>query len=191
MPDDAPYSLLAELDAVKDLAHPPIHLWNPDLVKDIDMEIRRDGTWYYMGTPIKRQRLVRLFSTVLRREDDGEFYLVTPVEKCRIKVEDAPFVAILMRREGEGRAQRLVFTTNTADEVVASSANPITLNLTSASAEPSPYVLVRDGLDALISRSVYYQLVDMLESHVIDGDEWQGVWSEEAFFPFIRTSQLN
>lgn len=182
---DAPYSLLAQLETVKDKAHPPIHLWHPDVVKELDMVIARDGTWFYNGTPIERQRLVRLFSTVLRRDPDGEYYLVTPVEKCRIRVEDAPFQAILLEVTGEGRGQVLKFTTNVADEVVADAAHPLHVAINMRTGEPSPYVLVREGLEALVCRNVYYQLAELLVSERVDGEDWLGVWSSGSFFRFI------
>ncbi len=187
---DAPYSLLAELDKVKDLERPPIHLWNPDTVKDIDMEIRRDGSWHYMGTPIGRQRLVRLFATVLRLEADGDYYLVTPVEKCRILVADVPFQAILLDVGGSGADAVLTFTTNMAEQVVADEAHPIRVEIDPASGEPSPYVMVRDGLEARIARSVYYELVDELVTHTVDGEDWEGVWSSGCFFRFIPTRDI-
>lgn len=187
---DAPYSLLAQLDAVKDKSRPPIHLWNPERVKDIDMVIARDGTWYYEGTPIERQRLVRLFSTVLRRESDDAYYLVTPVEKCRIKVEDVPFQAILMDVVGSGPEQTLKFTTNVAEEVVADTAHPIHVAIDMKTGEPSPYILVRDSLEALIARNVYYQLTELIVSESANGEDWLGVWSSGVFFQFIPDEPL-
>lgn len=187
----SPYSLLAQLESVKDKPRPPIHLWNPGNVKDIDMEIRRDGTWYYQGTPIERVRLARLFSTVLRREDDGEYYLVTPVEKCRIRVEDVPFFAVLMEASGEGRSQQLQFTTSVGDDVCAGEAHPIRISVDDATGEPSPYVMVRDGLEALMSRSVYYQLADLLVEEVVDDSLAMGVWSDGAFFSLATDWQAN
>jgi hypothetical protein len=188
---DEPYSLLAQLESVKDKAHPPIHLWHPDHVKEIDIVIARDGSWSYMGTPIARPRLVRLFSTVLRREDDGEYYLVTPVEKCRIRVEDAPFQAILLHVTGEGRKQVLSFTTNVADEVVAGPSHPVRVDIDSTTGRPAPYLLVRDGLEALISRNVFYQLAELLVSERIDDKDWLGVWSQGAFFKFTPNDSLD
>lgn len=178
MTESAPYSLLAELDKVKDKGRPPIHLWNPENVKDIDMTIEADGSWTYLGTPILRQRLVHLFSTVLRREADGQFYLVTPVEKCRITVKDAPFMAILLDVEGEDEDQRLTFTTNMAEEVTASADHPIRLETDARTGEPSPYVMVRDQLDARLSRPVYYQMADL----IVERDSSLGVWSGGTFF---------
>ena len=188
---DAPYSLMAELEKVKDLDRPPIHLWNPDNVKDIDMVIRRDGRWEHEGTEITRPRLVRLFSTVLRLEDDGEYYLVTPVEKCRIRVEDAPFLAVAVDVNGEGEQQQLTFTTNVAETVVADADHPIRLEVDDATGEPAPYLMVRDGLEALINRAVYYELVELLTNHEIGGIEFSGVWSGGQFFPFIEADRLD
>lgn len=138
---------------------PPVHKWNPPYCGEIDMEIRRNGQWYYMGTPIGRPALVRLFSSVLRHDDDGHYYLVTPVEKVRIRVEDAPLVATQVERHVENGLPYLRFTTLTGDVVVAGPDHPIRVSFKS-DLEPSPYVHVRDRLDALIARNVYYQLVE-------------------------------
>lgn len=138
---------------------PPVHKWNPPYCGEIDMEIRRNGQWFYMGTPIGRPALVKLFSTVLRHDDDGYYYLVTPVEKVRIRVQDAPFLAVQVERHEEDGVSYLRFTTQTGDVVVAGAEHPIRVSFRD-DLEPSPYVHVRDRLDALISRNVYYQLVD-------------------------------
>lgn len=140
---------------------PPLHLWNPPFCGDIDMEIRRNGQWFHEGAPIQRAPLVKLFSSVLRREDDDAYYLVTPVEKVRIRVEDAPFLATQVERvEREGQVY-LQFTTQTGDVVVAGEEHPIRLAYHDEGHgdEPSPYVHVRDRLEALIHRNVYYELV--------------------------------
>ncbi|WP_152224527.1 DUF1285 domain-containing protein [Pseudomonas sp. SCB32] len=175
-------NLLAQIPATKDKGLPPVHLWNPDCCGDIDMRIARDGTWYYLGTPIGRKPMVRLFSTIIRRDGD-DYFLVTPVEKCGITVDDAPFVAISLVVEGEGEQQVLRFTTNVEDEVVADAAHPIRVELDPQTQEPSPYVLVRVNLEALIHRNVFYQLVELAVSREIDGQEWLGVWSSGEFFP--------
>lgn len=138
---------------------PPVHLWNPPYCGEIDMEIRRNGQWFYQGTPINRPALVRLFSTVLRRDDDGHYYLVTPVEKVRIRVEDAPFLAVDVERHEDGGQDYLRFTTQTGDVVIAGEAHPLRVSY-GAEGEPRPYVLVRGRLEALVSRPVYYQLVE-------------------------------
>ena len=158
---------------------PPVESVNPPLCGDSDMRIARDGSWFHQGSPIRRSELVRLFSSVLRKEPDG-FYLVTPAEKLRIAVEDAPFLAALLKVEGEGRAQRLVFTTNIGEETVAGAANPIRVETDLKTAEPSPYVHVRRGLEARISRAVFYQLADLAVPG--EGDAL-GVWSGGVFFP--------
>lgn len=182
MTESAPYSLLAELEKVKSKEPPPIHLWHPDKITDIDMEIKKDGSWFYLGTPITRQRLVRLFSTVLRKESDGHYYLVTPVEKSRIKVEDVPFLAISMDVKGEGEDQILTFTTNMADEVVVDENHPLRFEFDPQTEEPSPYVMVRDSLEAKLARSVYYHLANLC----IEKQHYLGVWSSGIFFKLLK-----
>ena len=147
------------------------------------MRIARDGTWFYHGSPIGRKQLVKLFSTVLRRDSAGDFWLETPVEKCRIQVEDAPYVAVEMWGEGGGVNQRLEFRTNVDDNVIAGPENPIRVEIDSDSGEPSPYVLVREGLDALIARAVFYDLVELAVVEERDGETQFGVWSSGVFFP--------
>ena len=165
---------------------PPVHLWNPPYCGEIDIRIARDGTWYYLGTPIGRKPLVRLFSSILKREGDRHF-LVTPVEKVGITVDDAPFLAVDFTAEGSGPAQRLTFTTLTEDEVTAGPDNPIRLALDPASGEPSPYVHVRRSLEALMDRKTFYRLVELGAEH-----EGQfGVWSSGAFFPFLPAAELD
>lgn len=158
---------------------PPVERWNPAHCGDIDIRIARDGTWFHQGTPIGRKELVRLFSTILRKDPDG-FHLVTPVEKMRITVEDAPFLAVLLDVQGQGRDQRLVFTTNVGDDTVAGTDNPIRVAVDPGTQEPRPYVHVRRGLEARIARAVFYQMVDLAvpgEGGVL------GVWSSGVFFP--------
>ena len=145
---------------------------------DIDLKIDRNGTWFYEGTPIGRKPLVKLFSTVLRREDDG-FYLVTPVEKVPIKVEGEPFIAVTLTREGEGPDQRLTFTTNVDDVVTAGPSHEIGFREEPEGGQ-APYVEVRDGLRAQLARPVYYELAEL----TVDTDDGTGVWSCGAFFPF-------
>jgi hypothetical protein len=137
---------------------PPVHLWNPAHCGEIDIVIRRGGLWFHEGSPIGREALVRLFSTVLRRDPDG-FHLVTPVEKLRITVEDAPFVAV----DVDAADGVLRFTTNVGDVVEAGAENPITVRTDPAGGEPRPYVHVRRGLEALIARPVFYRLVEMAD----------------------------
>jgi len=150
----------------------------PEICGEIDIRIARDGTWFYHGSPISRKPLVRLFSSVLHRESDGGFALITPAEHVRIRVDDAPFVAVSLTVEGEGDARHLIFTTNIDDEVTAGPDHPIHVAFDPVTGEPAPYVLVRDGLEALIARSVYYELVALGEAR---GDDL-GVWSDGMFF---------
>jgi hypothetical protein len=156
---------------------PPVHLWNPPHCGDIDIRIRKDGVWFHEGTPIGREALVRLFSSVLRKDADG-VYLVTPVEKMRIQVEDAPFVAVRVDRAGEA----LRFTTNVGDEVEAGPQNPIRVEI-GENGEPRPYLHVRGGLEALIARPVFYELVEMAQERETPEGPRLGVWSNGAWFP--------
>jgi len=154
-----------------------------------DMRIGRDGTWYYQGSPIRRKELVCLFSSVLHREADGSYVLETPAERGRIEVDDAPFVAVeLCWRHcdcdhGRGKEQCLTFRTNLDEVVTAGLGNPIRVETDPLTGEPSPYVLVRPGLEARISRAVFYELVALSEAEVIEGREVLGVWSQGVFFP--------
>ena len=164
---------------------PPVHLWNPPFCGDLDMRIARDGTWFYLGTPIGRKELVRLFSTIMRK--DGEkYFLVTPVEKVGITVDDAPFVAVDFEASGIGTDQVLRFETNVGDFTSASPENPIRVVRDAETGEPSPYVHVRAGLEALIDRKSFYRLVDIGAHH----DGWFGLWSSGTFFPIIPSAEL-
>ncbi len=160
---------------------PPVDKWNPDFCGDIDMRIARDGTWYYMGSPIGRKPMVKLFSGVIRRDDD-KYFLVTPVEKLGIVVDDAPFVAVEADIYEPGPSQTIVFRTNVDDEVIAGPDNPIRVEIDPETKEPSPYVLVRKNLWALIARPVFYQLVDAGEERRVDGETVLGIASGGAFF---------
>ncbi|MBW6507384.1 MAG: DUF1285 domain-containing protein [Rhodobacteraceae bacterium] len=168
---------------------PPLHLWNPPFCGDIDMEIRRDGTWFYLGTPIGRAPLVRLFASILRREGDN-YFLVTPVEKVGIRVQDAPFIAVDAEARGEGAAQDLTFTTNVGDTVTADPEHPIRCPRDAASGEPTPYVMVRAGLEARIDRKTFYRLVELARPARHEGADWVGLWSGGCFFPLIPAAEL-
>ena len=157
---------------------PPVHLWNPAHCGDIDIVIKRNGLWFHEGTPIGREPLVRLFSTVLRKDPDG-YCLVTPVEKLRITVEDAPFVAVRVDRVGEA----LRFLTNVGDEVEAGPDNAIRVTMDEVTGEPRPYLHVRRGLEALIARPVFYELVEMAEERETPDGPQLGVTSHGAWFP--------
>ena len=176
--------------AAKGRGIPPVHLWNPPHCGDLDIRIARDGTWFYMGTPIGRPELVRLFSTILRKDGDS-YVLVTPVEKVGITVEDAPFVAVDFELEGSGQAQTLTFTTNVADTVKAGLDAPIRIERDPKTGEPSPYVRIRANLDALIDRKSFYRLVDIGTSEIYQGKDWFGVWSGGQFFPIIPSAELS
>ena len=188
----APSGLLAaaETEGKKARGLPPVHLWNPEFCGDIDMRIARDGTWFYMGTPIGRERLVRLFSTILRHDEDGKYYLVTPVEKVGIKVDDAPFLAVAMSVEGAGRNQTLTFTTNVGDATVAGAEHPIRFVVDKETGEPAPYVHVRARLEALINRAVFYDLVELGTEEEHEGERWFGIWSGGIFFPFMPAEEM-
>lgn len=156
---------------------PPVHLWRPERSGEIDIVIRKDGSWIHEGGRIGREALVRLFSTILRKDPDG-YWLVTPVEKLRIVVEDAPFLAVRVDRVGEA----LRFQTNVGDEVDADPAHPIRVEIDD-DGEPRPYVLVRGGLEALITRPVFYELVEMAEERATEEGPVLGVASGGAWFP--------
>lgn len=149
------------------------------------MRIARDGTWFYLGTPIGRPELVRLFSTILRKDGEG-YYLVTPVEKVGIRVDDAPFVAVDFEAEGTGEERVLSFLTNVGDRVAAGPGHPIRVERDPETGEPAPYVLVRADLEALIDRKSFYRLVEIGAHH----DGWFGLWSGGEFFPVIPSAEL-
>jgi len=179
--------LLAQIPRA-DKGLPPVHLWNPAFCGDIDMRIARDGTWYYLGTPIGRKPMVKLFSSILRRDGD-DYFLITPVEKVGIQVEDAPFVAVALDVLGDGQAQVLRFTSNVDEVFDAGHEHPLRVFTDAQTQEPSPYVNARGNLDALIHRNVFYQLVALAETRSVDGEAWLGVWSHGVFFPLGRDPQ--
>ena len=168
---------------------PPVHLWDPPFCGDLDMRIARDGTWFYLGTPIGRKPLVVLFSSILKREGE-RFYLVTPVEKVGITVDDAPFVAVDFTAEGAGRDQRLTFETHVGDIVAAGPEHPIRVVRDPETGEPAPYLMVRRGLEALIDRKSFYRLVEIGVEEPADGEAQFGLWSEGAFFPIIPAAEF-
>lgn len=161
---------------------PPVHLWNPEVCNDIDMAIRADGSWWHEGSKIKRQRLVKTFSRILRKDPDGKIYLVTPYEKVIVHVEDAPFQAVRVDRvEEEGKGQSFAFLTNLDDVTVAGPDAPIRVATDPVTGEPSPYVMVRAGLEAKMTRAVFYELANMAEP-APDGTNTMGVLSQGEFF---------
>jgi hypothetical protein len=157
---------------------PPVDHWQPPHCGHSGMRIARDGSWYHEGSPIGRPSMVRLFSTILRRESEGRFVLVTPIEKLDIDVEDAPFIAVELKSEGERCDRRLAFRLNTGDLIVADAEHP--LRIANREDGPHPYVEVRRGLEALVSRPVYYELAHLA---LEEESEPRGLWSGGAFFP--------
>jgi len=199
-----PYKLLADLARFEGQSAPPIHLWHPEQVNDIDIRIDAAGDWYHEGGKIQRMSLVRLFASVLRLEADGDYYLVTPVEKCRIVVEDVPFQIILMTVTGSGEDQQLCFTSNMAEKVCADDQHPLTFvarntkdklagneNMTEQDISYIPYLELHQGLKGRVSRNVYYQLMDLLVPGTGKHAGWYGVWSAGVFFPIALESALN
>ncbi len=177
--------LAASVRATKTKGLPPVHLWNPPFCGDLDIRIARDGTWFYLGTPIGRFELVRLFSSILKIEG-GKYFLVTPVEKVGITVDDAPFLAVDFTATDGEEGQRLTFETHVGDYAVAGADNPIRVTRDPKTGEPSPYVHVRAGLEALIDRKSFYRLVELGAHH----DGWFGLWSDGTFFPIIPSDEL-
>lgn len=183
-PPDLTGLSLAEIARLAEAAKlPPVESWNPSHCGDSEMRIARDGTWFHQGTPIGRPAMVKLFSTILRREPEGGYVLVTPVEKLDIVVEDAPFVAVEVKSEGAGRDRRLAFRLNTGDLVVAGPDHP--LRIEEHDDGPHPYLLVRRGLEALLARPVYYELANLA---LADGAEPPGLWSDGRFFALTAAS---
>ncbi|MEA3063798.1 MAG: uncharacterized protein QOJ27_226 [Sphingomonadales bacterium] len=177
-PDDLSGLSLAEIARLaEEKKLPPVDKWNPTHCGDSEMRIARDGTWFHQGSPIGRPAMVRLFSTILRRESDGRFVLVTPVEKLDIEVEDAPFVAVELKAEGQSEAMSLAFRLNTGELVVAGPGHR--LRFEAGRDGPHPYLEVRAGLEALIARPVYYELAEL----ALAGGDPPGLWSGGAFFP--------
>lgn len=176
--------------ATKERGIPPVERWNPEFCGDLDMEIRADGTWFYMGTPISRPQLVRLFSTVLRKDEDGKTYLVTPVEKVGIRVEDAHFIAVEMQVTGEGEAQKLTLRTNVGDVVEVDAEHPLRFVVEAETGGLKPYINVRGRLDALVARSVMYELVALGEEIDLDGVRMFAVRSNGAVFPIMPVDAL-
>lgn len=164
---------------------PPVEKWDPPFCGDLDMRIARDGTWFYLGTPIGRPELVRLFSTILRK-DGADYFLVTPVEKVGITVDDAPFVAVDFDRVEDG----LRFETNVGDTVVAGPDHPIRVERDPDTGEPAPYVNIRRNLEALIDRKSFYRLVEIGEHAEHEGARWFGLRSKGVFFPIIPSADL-
>ena len=164
---------------------PPVDKWNPPFCGDIDLKILRDGRWMYMGTEIKRPAMVRLFSTILRLDPDGEYYLVTPVEKVRIQVEDTPFLIVSMDKLKKENKTSLIFYTSLKDEIILTKKNPISIEVNDKN-EPSPYILVRNNLRGLISRSVYYELIEYAQERTIEDKNFLTLESNNEIFKMFE-----
>lgn len=177
--------LIASVKSTKTRGLPPVHLWNPPFCGDLDIRIARDGTWFYLGTPFGRMELVKLFSSILKLED-GKYFLVTPVEKVGITVDDAPFVAVDFETSEAGLGQVLTFETQVGDFAVAGPEHAIRVVRDPVTGEPSPYIMIRAGLEALIDRKSFYRLVDIGAHH----EGWFGLWSSGQFFPIIPSDEL-
>lgn len=180
-------SIAAALRAAKGRGLPPVEKWDPPFCGDLDMEIKRDGTWFYLGTPVGRAALVRLFSTVLKKED-GKYFLVTPVEKVGIKVEDVPFLAVDFTATGTGREQILRFQTSVGDMAEGGADHPI--RFADWQGQPAPYIEIRAGLEARIDRKSFFRLVDLGTEEEIDGTGYFGVWSGGVFFPIAPAAEI-
>ncbi|MDR3374876.1 MAG: DUF1285 domain-containing protein [Ancalomicrobiaceae bacterium] len=168
----------------------PVDAWEPPDCGAIPMRIAADGTWFYMGSPIGREAMVRLFASVLRRDADGITYLVTPVEKCAIQVDDAPFVAVELHVEGAGVEQRLTLRTNVGDIVEAGPLHPLRFEIDPGNAGVRPYLHVRGRLEARLNRAVTHQLMESCVDHRVDGADWVGIWAGGAFFPILPVGQV-
>jgi len=168
------------LDRIQNKTLPPVHLWNPPLTGEMDMRIATNGDWFYLGSKIERKSMVKLFSTILKKQEN-DYFLVTPVEKFKINVDDAPFVAVEVDKV-ESDVQALVFRTNVDDEVVANAEHEIKVNIDLATSQPRPYLHIRDGLDALIHRNVFYQLVEWAYEKDINGVKFLMIESHRQQF---------
>ena len=182
-------SLLASVTGATKKGPPPVHLWNPAFCGDIDMRIARDGTWFYLGTPIGRAPMVKLFASIIKREGEA-YFLVTPVEKVGIKVDDLPLLAVDVDAEGVGREQNLTFVTKTEDQVTAGPDHEILVTRDALTGEPAPQIHIRRGLHARIDRKTFYRMIEAGCHEPIDGTPWFGLWSGGRFFPVIPSAEL-
>ena len=163
-----PFAMVSE---IKTQGPAPVHLWDPPFCGDIDLVIRRDGTWVHEGRPIRRPAMVKLFASILKREADGRIYLVTPVEKVGITVEDCPFLVVDMKVESPGASQSVLFITNTDETVCLDSEHPLRVDADPESGEPHPVLEVRNGLDGLLTRAVFYRLAELAQSGAESGEQ--------------------
>lgn len=181
-----PASILKVISNYKDKKLPPVHLWNPPLCENVEMKIDREGRWFFMNSPIGRERMVELFSKVLRLDEDGEYYLVTPVEKIRIEVEERPFLIIDYQLIKKDEKQVISFETNTKDIFFLDKDHPINVKTNPKTGEPKPYVLVRSNLEGIISRNIYYKLIELAETKKVEGEQILVLKSDNQDFEIGR-----
>jgi len=182
MPKQSSADLLSFADQLDARDRPPVHKWNPEFCGEMDLRITRSGVWMYQSSPINRDRLVKLLSSILRLDGDGEYYLVTPAEKLRIRVDDVPFLGVELQVDRKAGHQRLLFRTNVGDIILMDASHPIRVVEDEVSGEPSPYLMVRDGLEARLTRPVFYQIVDLAIERYDTSEGRVGVWSCGTFF---------
>ncbi len=182
--------LAAALGTLPARGHPPVESWSPPYCGDIGMRIAADGSWYHQGGPINRPALVKLFASVLRKDADGRSYLVTPVEKYDVVVEDAHFLAVELAAEGSGSEQVLYFRTNVDDLVCCGKGHPLRFGRDPRSGGLKPYLLVRGRLEALLTRACYMELVALADVVLLEGIPQLGVWSAEMFFPMAPAAEI-
>ena len=175
---------------IKESEPAPVHLWNPPYCGELDIRITRDGNWHYNKSPIGRKRLVKLFSNILKKEGDS-YYLVTPVEKIKIQVDDAPFLIVDIESKIVNGTQEITFLTNTETEFSLGSKNPLRILFKNHTQEPSPYVVVRKNLEGLIDRKTFYRLIEKSDFYSHKGASWLGIWSQNVFFPILEENKLN
>ena len=175
---------------IKESEPAPVHLWNPPYCGELDIRITRDGNWHYNKSPIGRKRLVKLFSNILKKEGDF-YYLVTPVEKIKIQVDDAPFLIVDIESKMVNGTQEITFLTNTETEFSLGSKNPLRILFKNRTQEPSPYVVVRKNLEGLIDRKTFYRLIEKSDFYSHKGASWLGIWSQNVFFPILEENKLN
>jgi uncharacterized protein len=186
MGDKQPQSS-SDLERIADAVSGKSQIREQEAIRHFQIRIARDGTWFYQGTPINRMPLVKLFSTVLRREDDGQYWLITPVEQGLIDVDDVPFMAVELTHaagaDSDGKDDVLHFRTNLDAEIDCGPDHPLRVVIDPETEEPSPYILVRDGLEARLTRSVFYELADLARERDVNAERVYGVWSKGEFFP--------
>lgn len=183
-------TLAKKAKAVRKKGPPPVHLWNPAYCGELDIRIKRDGGWWYQGTPINRVSLVRLFGSILRKDEDGATYLVTPAEKIRITVEDAPFIGVDVIADGASREARIQVETNHGDRATLGPEHPLRLLRDAETGAPAPYILVRGRLEARLDRKSFFRLADLAEIEQRPEGRRLGVWSDGAFFALADDAEL-